>query len=568
MSNAELASLLLEVADILEFLEENPFKAKAFRNAARSIASLEGEAARLVEQGLIHTVKGIGPSIAAVLTAWVVSRDFSFLHELRSRLPEGYEELRKVAGLGAARLRVLWKELGIERLEDLQRAVREGRLEGVKGFSMRHIRRIEASVEEILSLRGLYRLDEAWAWMSRISKVFEGAGIRHSPTGVCRRAMETIASLEFVCEDEGRGSPLVGGVLASLGMERVGFADGWEVFSNPLGPGVRVFLCGSDEFASALFVTTGAHGHVEHARRMAEQLCVDITPRGVFKEGRKLRILSEEEIYAMLGVRYVPAEVREGRDREWALEAGTGDLVDESSMEGVFHVHTSMSDAKAPLPVMIRAAVERGYTWVGISDHSKSAYYAGGLSERDLIHQMEEIRKLNETLEGMVVFSGVESDILADGSLDYSDDVLKRLDFVIASVHSHFDMSRSAMTERVIKAVSNPCTTMLGHPTGRLILARRPYELDVDAVLKEAVRYGVIIELNAHPMRLDIDWRLVEDFVSEGGMIAINPDAHAPEGFDDMRYGIIMARKGLLPRSSCVNCMDAEAVRRLLERRR
>jgi DNA polymerase (family 10) len=216
---------------------------------------------------------------------------------------------------------------------------------------------------------------------------------------------------------------------------------------------------------------------------------------------------------------------------------------------------------------MALGARDRGYSWIGMSDHSKNAYYAGGMSIKTLKRQLDEIDELNRTLEGMTVFKGIESDILPDGSLDYPRDVLERLDFVIASVHSHMGMDRASMTARILKALSNPFTTILGHPTGRLLLARKPYEVDMEAVLSEAAGQGVIVELNANAMRLDLDWRLIPGFVAQGGRVVIAPDAHALDGLDDMRYGVRMARKGLLPRTACLNCLDAGEVREALRSR-
>jgi DNA polymerase (family 10) len=216
---------------------------------------------------------------------------------------------------------------------------------------------------------------------------------------------------------------------------------------------------------------------------------------------------------------------------------------------------------------MVMAARDRGYAWIGISDHSRSAYYAGGLSVKDLRRQQEEIARLHDRFPDIAILRGIESDVLPDGSLDYDEAVLRGLDFVIASIHSHMDMEGPAMTERIIKAIRNPCTSVIGHPTGRLLLSRRPYALDMEAILAEAARCGVAVELNAHPMRLDIDWRLIPGFVERGGRIVITPDAHKAEGFDDMRYGIAMARKGLLEPGACLNALDAVQAKEALRAR-
>ncbi|HOM28306.1 MAG TPA: PHP domain-containing protein [Deltaproteobacteria bacterium] len=569
MSNDQMAGLLLEAAEALEFLEENPFKAKAFRKAAESIVRLDKDVADLVADGTIHLVKGIGPSIASVVRAWVTSGDTAFLDELKSRLPSGYAELRKVQGLGPRRIRRLFEEYGIQGLEDLASAIDEGRLAGSKGFTEKTLDKLRRSVAEALSYRGLFLLDEAWAWMETIRGVLAGAGIEAEPTGESRRGMEVLGRVELLCAG-GREEALgVASALEAFTGRRPELSEGRIAVGLPGRPELVVHLCPEGSRATALFFTTGAPEHVEQlvARSAIESILV--TKTMVSRRGKPVALAQEGEIYGLLGMREIPPEAREGRAVEWDFFSSPqgSRLVDRADVKGVFHVHTSASDGKASLQEMVMAAGARGYSWVGVSDHSRSAYYAGGLSVEGLEDQCRAIDALNEGSAGITVLKGVESDILPDGSLDYPDEVLQRLDFVIASVHSHMDMDRAAMTRRVLRALENPRTSVLGHPTGRLLLSRRPYELDVDAVLDAASRLGVIVELNAHPMRLDLDWRLIRDFTGAGGLVAVNPDAHEPSGYDDMRYGLVMARKGLLSAASCVNCMDVREVREVVSRR-
>jgi DNA polymerase (family 10) len=569
LHNSEIAELLLEVSEALELLEENPFKSRAFRNAAQAVARLDDAAAGLVEAGGIHNVKGIGPSIAKLITDWVLRGDMSFVEDLRARLPKGYAELRKVPGLGLRRIRQLFFDLGIGDVDELARAVDSGRLSGIKGFSEKTLERLRRSVADVISYRGLHLLDEAWAWMEAVQEALRRAGLSARPTGKARRGMEVIDAVDLLCVDRGGAEGLTAAALErEFGASAVREGECLVIRAQDR-PLVAIHLCNEESLIPALFVTTGAQAHVEQARERLAGASVTITHEGVFKEGRLERLGAEDEIYGMLGLGWLPPEVREGRDFEWSLASRPSglSLLEPQDFLGVFHVHTSMSDGKATLGDMAIAARDRGYSWVGMSDHSRSAYYAGGLSVEDLKAQARSIDALNEGSMGIRVFKGVESDILPDGSLDYPDEVLKELDFIIASVHSHMDMDRQAMTRRIIRAMERPFVTMLGHPTGRLLLARRPYEVDMEAVLEAALKLGVIIELNAHPMRLDLDWRLVRDFTARGGVIAVNPDAHDPEGFDVMRYGIAMARKGALERASCINCMDEGAVREALARR-
>jgi DNA polymerase (family 10) len=280
-------------------------------------------------------------------------------------------------------------------------------------------------------------------------------------------------------------------------------------------------------------------------------------------------VKDEKEIYDLLGMHYLPPEAREGRPMEMdlALNGDSPEFITQQDLKGLIHVHSNYSDGKATLTDMVKGAHERGYSWIGISDHSKSAYYAGGLSMKDLNRQFAEIDELAKIFPDMTIFKGIESDILQDGSLDYPQSVLKQFDFVIASIHSHMDMDRESMTERIIKAIANPFTTILGHPTGRVLLARRPYEVDMASVLSEAAGLGVMVELNANPLRLDLDWRLMPDFTSIGGRVVIAPDAHSVSGLDDMRYGLAIARKGLLLRDSCMNVLSAREAKEAFKAR-
>lgn len=566
MDNAALADALLEVAAALEFLDENPFRAQAYAKAAQSIMKLDVPAGALIENGEIMRLKGIGPSIGSVLKAWVVDRDFSLTDGLKARLPHGYAELVKVPGLGTKRLRTLHHELGISGVDDLLDAIDDGRLAGVKGFSERVVARLKRSVLDVISYRGWYLLDEAWTWMDAMIRVLDDAGLTARPTGACRRGMEVIDRIELLCRDRDGAHEALESCLGGMTGGRVSRDGSSYCLLHPGKPPVTIHLEPGETFVPALFMTTGSISHLEQAAVFGRHHGVVVSREGAFRDGAPVPVDDEAGIYSLLGMPYLPPEVREGRDVEWIPGEGgvPGDLVTSGDLKGVLHVHTSMSDGRADLSGMVGAARERGCAWIGIADHSKSAYYAGGLSVKNLRNQIDRIDALNEAGTGITILKGIESDILPDGSLDYPESVLRRLDFVIASIHSHMDMDRDAMTARIIRALRNPFTTVLGHPTGRLLLSRRPYEVDMDAVLEEAALRGVIIELNAHPMRLDIDWRLIPAFVAMGGRIAINPDAHTTGGFDDMRFGLAMARKGLLPSGACINCLDARDLKEAL----
>ncbi|HQI79925.1 MAG TPA: PHP domain-containing protein [Deltaproteobacteria bacterium] len=569
MDNAALAEALLEVAEALDFLDENPFRARAYRKAAHAVADLREPVRELVESGEINHVRDIGPSIGAALKAWVLEGDFSLLSDLRARLPHGHAELLKVPGLGTRKLRMLHRDLGISGIEDLLAAIEEGRLAPVKGFTEKGIARLRQAALDVLGYRGWFLMDAAWGWMDTMITSLRNAGLEAVPTGVCRRGMEVMDRVELLCREDRDTYDIIPTCLDGIqGVRWV--RNGREyALTHPDRPPVTIRVEPPESLIPALFVTTGSGGHLEQVSARGRACGVEVTPGAVLRDSRTVMVSDEAEIYALLGMPLLPPEIREGRGIEWdrAASGRVQRLISADDIRGVLHIHTTMSDGRTPLADMVQAARDRGYEWVGISDHSRSAYYAGGLSVKDLRRQQEEIARLNDRFPDIAILSGIESEILPDGSLDYGETVLKGLDFVFASIHSHMNMEGPAMTERIIKAIRNPCTSVIGHPTGRLLLSRRPYALDMEAILEEAARCGVAVELNAHPMRLDIDWRLVPGFVERGGRIVITPDAHTAAGLDCMRYGIVMARKGLVEPGACLNALDADHVKEALRAR-
>jgi len=563
LDNAALADALLEMAQVLEFLDENPFKAKAYERAAKSIYELATPVEELLDTGEINQVKGIGLTIAATLRTWVKDQDFSLLTDLQAQLPKGFTELMKVPGLGMKRLKTLHNILGVSTIEDLLEAVETGRLEQIKGFSDKNIEKLKDSVKALLDYRGWYLIDAARGWADAIASLLKDSGLKVYITGVCRRYMETVSLVDLLCEEKSSLHEKITSCLGSIPDMKSEFQDTMLVSTCPGRPTVRIQTVSSELVVPALFYTTGSSTHVDRMNAAGHARSIKVTRQGVFKEGNLVSVRDEEELYGLFGLQYLPPEAREGRQLEMdlALSGNRTELISAEDLRGVLHIHTNYSDGRATLKDMVRGAHERGYSWIGISDHSRSAYYAGGMSIKTLKKQFDEIDELNKGFKGITIFKGIETDILPDGSLDYPQEILRQFDFIIASVHSHMGMDKVSMTERIIKAVRNPFTTILGHPTGRLLLARGPYEVDMEAVLAEAAMIGVMVEINAHPMRLDLDWRLIPGFVAHGGRVVIAPDAHVVGGLDDMRYGLAIARKGLLTKRACVNALDTQDAR-------
>lgn len=560
LDNLLVVRYLLEMARALEYLDENSFKIQAYRRAARSIQELAVPVSEVVEEGGLPSIPGVGKGIASTIEAWVKDRDFSALEELRARLPRGLDELLKVPGIGLKRVRILHSRLGVETVDDLMDAVRQGRLSGLRSFPGKFVRDLPRLLEQVMNYRGKYLLSDGLARANEVLSRLAAQGLKAEVTGACRRLSEIIEQVEILVEGSDRVDEILRNALGAPECELKG--DTLELPAGAGAPPVAVRVVHPEDWAVRLLVTTGSDDHLAALREHASRMQVEIDG-GVIRRGSKVRIEHEEDIYRLLDLQFLPPEVREGRDSELARARAhtVPELLGLRDIQGTIHNHTEMSDGVASLAAMVRGARERGYQWIGISDHSQSAHYAGGLSGEAVARQHREIDALEEELGDIVIFRGIESDILADGSLDYPPEVLERFDFVIASIHSHMDMDRRRMTRRIVKALRNPFTTILAHPTGRLLLSREPYAVDMDEVLEEALTNRVAVELNANPMRLDLDWRLIDPFVSRGGIIAIGPDAHSVAGLDDMAYGIMIARKGFVTKELCLNTRDARDVR-------
>lgn len=560
MDNLLVAQYLLEMARALEYLDENSFKIQAYRRAARSILEHPAPVSGVAEEGGLSRVPGIGKGIASTIEAWVKDRDFSTLEELRAGLPRGLDELLKVPGIGLKRARILHGRLGVETVDELMDAVQQGRLAGLRAFPGKFVQILPRSLELVMSYRGKYLLSAGLSRADEVLSRLAAQGLNAEVTGTCRRLSEIVEQVEILVEGSGQDGEALRCALGESGCELVG--DTLELPAVAGTPPVAVRLVPREDWAVRLLTTTGSDAHLAALKDHASRMQMEIEG-GITLQGREVRIEQEEDIYRLLDLQYLPPEVREGRDSELARARAhtVPELIRSTDIRGTIHNHTEMSDGVSSLAAMVRGARERGYQWIGISDHSQSAHYAGGMSEGAVARQHREIDALEEELDDIAIFRGIESDILADGSLDYPPEVLEGFDFVIASIHSHMDMDRRRMTRRIVKALRNPFTTILAHPTGRLLLSREPYDVDMDAVLEEALLNRVAVELNANPMRLDLDWRLMDSFVSRGGIIAIGPDAHSAAGLDDMAYGVMIARKGFVTKESCLNTRDARDVR-------
>ena len=570
MTKREIASVLEEIAFLLELKGENPFKLKAYSNAARVIQTLMEEPAVLVEKRMLSTIKGIGPSLAATVTE-LVTRGSATLHsDLKAQFPVGLMELAGLPGLGPKKMRVLYEKLGISSLGELQYACVENRLVDLPGFGLKSQEKILAGIRQSRRAQGYYLYATVLSEAQRLLEAIRGMpGLWAADlAGEFRRRTEVIQGLVLVAA--GVQSEAVVETLKSLpGLTEVKSGDegSWiKARLSAMPVTVRLTLPGNYGFE--LFRATGSLEHVDEVLRR-------LAARGVLPEsGRAEAILrdcgpwaqTEERVYAAAGLPYIAPELREGTDEVvWADRGPLPELVDAGQIQGVFHTHTIYSDGSATVEEMVTAARDLGYRYIGISDHSQSAIYANGLKEDRIRAQHAEISGIQERIPGIRIFRGIEADILSDGTLDYPDEILGLFDFVIASVHSRFRMSEEDQTARICRALSNPYVTMLGHPTGRLLLSRDGYQVDLRRVIDTAAAYGKFIEVNASPHRLELDWRLCRYAKDKGVRVSINPDAHSTEGLEDIPLGVNVARKGGLSAANVVNTLPVEDMAALLQ---
>ena len=571
LGNKGVSAVLHEVALLLELKGENPFKVKAYSNAARSIEILEKDLERMIREARLKEIKGVGDALAHHITELVTTGKLQLLEELRTSIPPGHLEMLKIPGLGPKKVKALYDALDIKSIGELEYACSENRLVELEGFGQKTQEKILQGIQQIKKYQGRYLygevIDAAEGILKRL--LSHPKTLRANLAGSLRRKMEVVRNINLVLSTQHPKDVLT--AFSKLPeVEVVQFRDEsrgrYSLFS---GVEVDLQIISDQSFPYHLFCFTGNLAHWNSMLERAKAMGLSLSEGGLHQNGRFISCKEEDEIFHVLGLDFIPPELRENQGEiEAAAVHQLPPLIEDKDIKGVFHIHSFYSDGKNSIKAMAQAAKQLGFRYIGLSDHSRSAGYAGGLDRDRLQEQWEEVDRLNEEMEEFHIFRGTESDILPDGSLDYEEAVLRQFDFVIASVHSHFNMPLKEMTQRVIKALRNPYTTILGHPTGRLLLAREPYAIDMIHVIDEAALLRVAIELNAHPYRLDIDWRLCKYAKEKGVKIAVNPDAHEEKGLKDTHFGVGIARKGWLEAGDILNAMDFGEMKAFLEQRK
>ena len=551
------ADFVEEYATLLELSGASPFRVRAYANAVRALEALTSPLDELLAAGTLTEVKGIGDSVAELVAELADTGTAQAYEKLRAATPEGLLDILRVPGLGPRKIVAIRKALGIETLDALEQACRSGQLAALKGFGTKTQAAILKGVEFIRAHEGHCRVDSAHQSAQSLLAALRPHAQRIDIAGELRRARETVQQLDFVISttDAEAASetfathPEIAEVLAP---DAARLSNGLQA---------SLHLVSDEAFPATLHYYTGSEEHRAVLCAKATERGLVLDERGLWRGDERIECVDEAALFAALDLAYIPPELRENQGEVEAAAADTlPELVTAADIRGLLHVHSTYSDGADSLESMARAVQERGFEYMGIADHSQAAAYAGGLRVEEVQRQWEEIDRLNEELAPFRIFKGIESDILADGSLDYDDDLLAQFDFVVASVHSQFNLSRDAMTARIVRAIEHPAATIVGHPTGRLLRDREGYAVDIDSIIEAAARCGVALEINAHPSRLDLDWRHVKKARDRGVQIAVNTDAHSIGGLDHLGYGIGIARKGWLRAADIPNALSREAI--------
>ncbi len=570
MDKRDVSRLLSEIAVLLELRGDNAFRVRAYENAARVIDALAEDLGVRVEAGTLTELKGIGEAIAGNISEYWRTGAMTFYEGLVDATPPGYLEMIRIPGLGAKKVRALGEALGITSVAALKRAAEKGEIRDLKGFGAQSEKKILKGIALLESgagrfLAGAIRpIAENLLDSLRARDDVEAAEIG----GSLRRWAETVKDVDLLVAT--RKPAAVTKAFLALAPEATVIASGETKTSVRLASGLAIDLrlVAPSEFPFALHYFTGSVAHNIRIRARAQDRGMSLNEYALSGK-RHAAVKTETDLFRVLGLPYIEPELREDRGE---IEAAEGEalprLVREQDMRGILHCHTTASDGKSTLEEMGAAAAARGAEYLGIADHSASARYANGLSEAELKRQEKAIDAWNASSATLRILKGSEVDILPDGTLDYPDSVLERLDFVVASIHTSFAMSDDAMTARIIRALRNKYVSILAHPTGRLLLQREAYRLHLDEVLRVAGEEGVVVEINANPHRLDLDWREAMAARARGVRFAVNPDAHHVSGYDDIRYGIGVARKAWLTPKDVINTLPVEKALAVMRERR
>jgi DNA polymerase (family 10) len=570
MDNKAIAGILYETADLLEIDGQDSFRIRSYRNAAQAIESLPQQIAELInEPKSVLEIPGIGKSMLAHLQEVLKEGRLSMHAELLKKYHPSMLDLLKIQGLGPKTIALIWSAYQICDVEGVEKLAREGKIRILPRMGEKQEQKLLKAIEDYRRIAGRFLLDTA---ENEANKIIEH--LRHypavekvTPAGSLRRGRETVGDLDVLvtgkaCTNDAQREKLIEHIIKFPGLMEV-IARGENKVSFRLRGGMQVdvrFLS-PDSFGAAMQYFTGSKAHNVALRQRALKMGYTLSEYSLARLDNEKAVAgkTEEEIYTKLKLDYISPELRENLGEIDAAEKhALPELISQTDLQGDVHMHTVETDGRNTIEEMAEAAKAHGYKYMAITDHSKNLAFANGLDDKRAVAHIKRIRAANEKIAGIKIFAGVEVDILADGTLDLSDSVLEQMDLVIASVHSHFNQSPAEMTDRLLKAVENPTTSLIGHPTGRLLLRRDAYQFDLDAILKAAAKNKVAMELNAYPDRLDLCDRHLRLAKQHGVKIVINTDSHHTSHLDKIRYGVLQARRAWLTRDDVLNTLPAQ----------
>ena len=567
MDNKAIAGLLYETADLLEIDNQDPFRIRSYRRAAEAVESLDQQVSQLItEPKKLLEVPGIGKGMLANLQDLLQQGQIGIHTELIQKYRPSMLELLKIQGLGPKTIALIWSAYQVADLEGVEKLAREGKIRTLPRMGEKHEQKLLKAIEDYRRIAGRFLLDTAEIQAQKlIAHLSTFVGIdKITPAGSLRRGRETVGDLDVLvtgkcCVDDEQRAQLLAHIIKLPGlMEVIAQGDNKVSFRLRSGMQVDVRTLSPDSFGAAMQYFTGSKSHNVALRQRALKMGFTLSEYSLAEldTNKPVAGKTEEEIYSKLKLDYIPPELRENcGEIEAAENHGLPNLITEADLQGDVHMHTVETDGRCTIEEMADAARERGYKYMAITDHSKNLAFANGLDDKRALEHIARIRKAAENIDGIKVFAGIEVDILTDGELDLSDSVLAEMDIVIASVHSQFGQEPAKMTERLIRAIENPNTSLIGHPTGRMLLRRDAYGFDMDAVLKAAAKYRVAMELNAYPDRLDLNDRHLRMAKERGVKIVINTDSHHTSHLEKIRFGVLQARRAWLTRDDVLNTM-------------
>nr|WP_186758476.1 helix-hairpin-helix domain-containing protein [Echinicola salinicaeni] len=563
MDNKKITKILKLTSQLMELHEVNAFKIRSYTSAIYSIDQGNISLENLTKEEL-QKINGIGKSIAEVIVQLQETGTHEYLEELLKDTPKGLLEVLEIKGLGPKKIKVLWKELNITSVHELLEACQSGEVAKIKGFGAKTQESIIQSLEFIASNKGKWHYADVESDIEALQEKFDQLFGKEKVaiTGEYARKSEIIEKAEWIINTDNRKSVFqeINQIDSLEQNKKVSSPFTWRGKLKEKELEIIIFATEPSSFINEQLLRTASNAHLLAPMDAGHTL-------GSFFKSKGFG--SEQEAYKEAGLAYISPELREGQfEIELAKDNKLPVLLEEKDLKGILHNHSTYSDGKHSLKEMAEYCKELGYEYLGISDHSRTASYAGGLSIEQVEKQQKEIKKLNEELAPFKIFSGIESDILPDGNLDYPEEVLASFDFIVSSIHSSLNMSRKKATARLIKAIENPYTTILGHPTGRLLLRREGYPIDHKAIIEACKDNQVVIEINANPWRLDLDWRWVHYAIEQGVKLSINPDAHEKAGYAHMKYGVLVGRKGGLSKEMTFNALGLEEIDQYFKKRK